>query len=150
MSRAFVKDPEPGEPRCPGCGTPGDPVGAAVLEAHLPPDARAKLGNGASYCAGADCPVAYFDAWGVSVPRTSMTGTAWPKDPDGPACPCTGLRAADVVADAREGRKDRVKALLEKSSGPDARCGTLCPDGRPCVARVFRLFREAFEARSPE
>jgi hypothetical protein len=147
MSRAFVRDPEPGEPRCPGCGALGDAVGLPTLEAHLPPAARATLGAAACYCASPECRNAYFNAWGAVVPVDQLTGPAWPKDPNAPICPCFGLRAEDVVADAREGRKDRIKDLRDRSEGSEARCAERCPDGRSCLPRVLRLFRETFEAR---
>jgi len=117
------------------------------LEAHLPPPARATLGGAAFYCSVSACSTAYFDAWGVAVPVDQLTGSAWPKDPEGPICSCFGLKAAEVLADAREGRKDRVKDLVERSKGPEARCAQRSPDGACCVPRVLRLFRETFEAR---
>jgi hypothetical protein len=147
VSRAFVRDPEPGEPLCPGCGTPGDAVGPATIEAQLPPDARATLGANAFYCVNPGCPTAYFTSWGAKVPAEKLVSTAYPKDPGAPICPCFGITAADVTADARDGRKERVRDLVERSKGPGARCAERCPDGRPCLPRVLRLFRETFEAR---
>lgn len=147
LSRAFVRDPEPGEPRCPGCGTPGDPVGPLTLEAQLPPAARSALGGAAFYCVSSACCTAYFDAWGGAVPADRLVSAAWPKDPQRPICPCFGITAAEVLADAREGRKERVRDLVERSKGPEARCAQRCPDGRPCLPRVLRLFRETFETR---
>jgi hypothetical protein len=140
MSRAFVRDPEPGEPRCPACGAIGEAVGAATLDARAPAERRALLGSAAFWCGSADCAVGYFTSWGESVPA----GRVWPKDPAAPICACTGLSASDVVADARAGRKDRMKALKELAEGPTSRCLTECADGKPCVARMFRLFRENF------
>jgi hypothetical protein len=140
VSRAFVRDPEPGEPRCPACGAIGEPVGALTLDALVPPERRAVLGNAAYCCASPGCAVGWFTAWGESVPA----GRSYPKDPAAPICPCTGLTATDVIADAKAGRKERVKALLARSEGPESRCAATCPDGKPCVARVFRLFRESF------
>jgi len=147
VSRAFIRDPEPGEPLCPGCKTPGDAVGPATLEAQLTPEGRAALGANAFYCVNPGCPTAYFTPWGAAVPAEKLSSTAYPKDPEGPICPCFGIKAADMIADAREGRKERVRELLERSKGAEARCTQRCPDGRPCIPRVLRLFREAFEAR---
>jgi hypothetical protein len=147
VSRAFIRDPEPGEPLCPGCGTPGDEVGIPTLEAQLSPEARTPLGGPAFYCVNPGCRTAYFNAWGARVPAESLASTAYPKDPESPICPCFGITAAEVMADAREGRKDRVRDLMERSKGPGARCRERCPDGRPCLPRVLRLFRESFEGR---
>ena len=146
MSRAFVRDPEPGEPRCPACGGLGEAVNPATLEAQAPPEKRPALGHAAFWCGSADCALGYFTAWGASVPAAELKGKAWPKDPTAPICPCTGLTADDVIADAKAGRKERVKALLGTSTGPEARCAERCPDGLPCIPRVFRLFREHFDA----
>ncbi len=147
MSRAFVRDPEPGEPLCPGCGTPGDAVGLPTLEAQLGPEARHALGGTAFYCVNSECPTAYFNAWKASIPAGRLASPAYPKAAEAPICPCLGLTAPDIVADARAGRKERVRDLVERSQGPDARCTQRAPDGRPCTPRVLRLFRETFEAR---
>ena len=147
MSRAFVRDPEPGEPPCPGCGTPGDAVGPATLDAQVPAEARAALVGTAFYCVNPACGTAYFNGWGSAVAADRLASTAYPKNPEGPICPCFGLTAAEVAADARDGRKERVRELLERAKGPEARCAQRCPDGRPCIPRVLRLFRETFEAR---
>src|ERR1043166_3711160 len=147
MSRAFIRDPEPGEPPCPECGIPGDTVGPPTLEAQLSPEDRSSLGGTVFYCVNPQCRTAYFNGWGAAVPSSRLARPAYPKDPAGPICLCFGIMAADVEADARDGRKERVRDLVERSKGPDARCVERCPDGRPCIPRVLRLFRETFEAR---
>ena len=142
-----MKDPEPGDPRCPGCDGLGDPVGAATLDAQVPAAARATFRGAAFYWSAPSCRIGYFDAWGATIPVDQLTGPAWPKDPERPICPCFGVKAADVLADAREGRKERIKELSERSKGPDAHCVQRAPDGVCCMPRVLRLFREAFDAR---
>lgn len=139
-----MKESEPEDLRCPGCGGPGEEVGRPTLEAQLAPEALAVFKSEAHYCADPACGVGYFGAWGASVPREKLRSTAYPKNPDGPICPCFGLTAAEVTADAAAGRKDRVKALLERARGPEARCAEKSPDGRCCAALVSRLFRESF------
>jgi hypothetical protein len=76
-----------------------------------------------------------------------IIGPAYPKDPEGPICPCFGVTAAEITADARAGLKERVRDLRQRSESPEARCRVRCPDGECCIPRVFRLFREIFEAR---
>lgn len=142
-----MKDPEPGDPRCPSCGGLGEAVGAPTLEAQVSREDRATLGGPAFYCENPACRTAYFNAWGAKVPDARLKTIPYPKNPDGPVCVCFGVPAADITGDAREGRKDRVKALLDRAKGPEARCVETCPDGKSCQARVNRLFREAFEAR---
>jgi len=123
-------------------------VDAPTLEAQLPAEARAPLGTAAFYCVNPSCRTAYFNAWGAAVADDRLARPAWPKDPDGPICPCFGVRVEEVQADAREGKKERVRDLVERSKGPEARCRERCPDGRPCVPRVLRLFRETMEGAS--
>jgi hypothetical protein len=147
VSRAFMKESEQSEPRCPGCQTLGDAVGLETLEAHVSPDDQRALGDKAFYCATSACATAYFNGWGTRVPRDRMVGTSYPKDPEGPICPCFGLRATDIIADARAGLKERVGDLRRRSEGPEARCSVRCPDGQCCIPRVFRLFRETYETR---
>ena len=146
MSRAFIKEGEAPDPACPSCGTPGEPVGAATLEAQLPPEDRKALGDRAYYCGNPACPTGYFSAWDAAVPLERLKSRAWPKDPQAPICPCFGLRPADIIDDARAGKKSRVLEIREESDAPDSRCPRLSPDGRCCVAQVMRLFREHFTA----
>jgi bacterioferritin-associated ferredoxin len=151
LSRAFVKEPEAAEPRCPapnGCGGLGRPVSRATLEAHAPPEACRALSEGPFYCPAPGCRVAYFDAWGAIVTADRITGTAYPKDPGGPICPCFGVTAAEIEADARAGRKDRVRDLLARAEGPEAHCERCAPDGRSCATEVRRLFSDT-RARFP-
>jgi hypothetical protein len=146
MSRAFIKEGDAPEPRCPSCGTQGEAVGPATLDAQLSPADRKALGDRAYYCANPGCSTAYFSAWDAVIPQNRLKSRAWPKDPQAPICPCFGLSAADVIADARAGRKNRVLEIREEADAPDARCPGLAPDGRSCMTSVMRLFRENFQA----
>jgi hypothetical protein len=147
MSRAFMKEAEQAEPRCPECGALGEQVGLVTLKAHLPPEDSSSLGEKAFYCVNSGCHTAYFNGWGISVPFDRMMGTSYPKDPEGPICPCFGWMVSDIVEDARAGSKDRIREVATKAQGPQSRCIETCPDGATCVPRVLRLFRETFEAR---
>jgi len=141
-----MKEGETPDPRCPSCQTLGEPVGAVTLGAQLSAEDRAALGERAYYCSNPACPIAYFSAWDATVPVIRLKSRSWPKDPDAPLCPCFGLTAADIVADARSGRKNRVLEIREEADAPDSRCPGLSPDGRSCMAQVMRLFRENFQA----
>jgi hypothetical protein len=142
-----MKEGEQADPRCPECGALGEQVSLVTLKGHLEPGDCSSLGTRAYYCANSGCRTAYFNAWGVSIPFERMTRTSYPKDPEGPICPCFGLNVSDVVQDAREGKRERVRDLATKSQGPKARCAETCPDGVTCLPKVLRLFRETFEAR---
>jgi len=146
MSRAFMKEGDAPEPRCPTCQTPGESVGPSTLEAQLSPQDRKALGDRAYYCASPSCPTAYFSAWDAVVPLDRLKTRSWPKDPSAVLCSCFGLKAEDIVSDALSGKKARVQEIREEADAPDARCPRLSPDGRSCVAHVMRLFRENFQA----
>lgn len=146
MNKAFVRDPDEGDPRCPaleGCGGPGVLVGSKTLDAQLDPAWRARLPATAYYCPEAQCPVGYFDAWGTVVPALEVRTAAWPKSPQAPVCSCRGLTASDIEADARAGRRERIRELDAYVGSGQARCETAAPGGRSCIADVRRLFMRA-------
>jgi hypothetical protein len=144
VSRAFMKEEEAREPGCPSCGSPGAPVSAVTLEAQLSTAERAALEGRVFHCPSPRCATAYFTALGASVPASQLSSPAWPKSPDAPICPCFGVRADDLVSDAKVGRKDRIKSLRERAEGPEAVCARRSPDGTCCVPRAMQLFREHF------
>jgi hypothetical protein len=114
MSRAFMKEGEAPEPRCPSCDTLGDAVGPPTLQAHVPADLRTALGDRAYYCVNPVCRSAYFNGWGTVVPADKIRGSAYPKDPDGPLCPCFGVVVREIEAEAR----GRVVQILVENSHP--------------------------------
>src|SRR5262245_49872194 len=136
MSRAFTKEPEVPEPRCPeppGCGGPGSAVGRATAEARVrQPSALARLADSIAYCPNAKCPVVDFDGWGATVLAEEVHGLAYPKDPDGLLCPCFGVAPEEVIAAAREGAPERVRAIVARASSPEARCSSLMASGGSC------------------
>jgi hypothetical protein len=145
MSRAFMKEGEAPEPRCPSCDTKGDEVGPTTLDAHVPAEFRTALGDRAYYCVNSACRTAYFNGWGTVVPADKIRTSAYPKDPNGPLCSCFGVGAEEIETEARQGKKDKIRTLKVRAEGPDARCAERSPDGQSCLPRALRLFREAFE-----
>ena len=147
MSRAFIREPDPEEPRCPGCSSSGEVVGSRTLDVQVPAPLRSQMGSAVYYCASPGCSTVYYNSWGFQVRIGQLANAAYPKDPDGLICPCFGFKAAEVVSEAREGRKDRIRNLLERARGPEARCWERCLDGRSCIPQIMRLFRDSFDAR---
>ena len=150
MNKAFVREPEPTEPRCPapeGCDGFGTPVTRRTLLAQLPQDTARSFSESAYYCPNPGCQVAYFDAWGTSVSKTALRSLTYPKSPTAPVCFCFGITAEQIRKEAEAGRKDRVRELLAKAESPAARCETESPSGASCVAEIRRLFLKHF---SPE
>lgn len=137
MNKAFLREPEEGDPPCPGCGSMGMAVGGPTLEARAGADGRAKLGDTAWYCPGAACALTYYNAWGASV---AAARPAWPKNPEAPVCACFGVTAAQIEQEARAGRKERLREWIARASGPEARCLTAAADGRSCAGELRRVF----------
>lgn len=140
MNKAFVKEPDTIDYRCPKCGSLGAPVGRETLEAFLAPEALTRLAPSGFYCADPTCEVAYFDQFARSVPCDSLRRPAYPKDPDAPVCGCFAFTLDDIEQDVREGVNTRCKALIAKAQSPDARCALMAADGRSCVPQVQRYF----------
>jgi hypothetical protein len=140
MNKAFVRDPEPTVDRCPRCGSAGQPVGGAVLDSFVLPEARDQLGEAASFCPSETCPVAYFDAFDRRVEVTQLARPVYPKDADAPICGCFGFTCADIDEDVREGVATRTRAQLDRARSSDARCSQSAPNGQSCIPNVQRYF----------
>ena len=140
MNKAFVREPDDPDPRCPRCELLGRSVARITLAAHLPPEAVPLLSDAAYYCANPRCPVAYFDASGTEVGVELLHNPAYPKDPAAPVCRCFNIMAEEIERDARAGDAARVKELIAKSRSPQARCAELSPSGQCCLPEVQKLF----------
>jgi hypothetical protein len=115
----------------------------ATLAAALPGEAGASLGTEVFYCPNPACPVAYYDAWGNTVPAASLERPAYPKDSGGPVCSCLGIGAEEIAAEAGKGLKDLLLRILEHIRTGEAACERRAPDGRSCERTARRLFLEA-------
>lgn len=140
MNKAFVKEPEAGEPRCPSCGGPGPSVGQETLAAWLCDAPRTTLPKGGYFCSNPGCDVAYFDAWEATVPVDRLRAPCWPKDPEAPVCGCFGLLAETIEEEAAVNEVALIREHLARAESDDAACATKSPTGRSCVAEVRRLF----------
>lgn len=139
VNKAFCREPDsPEPPRCPRCGGVGVQVTPETLAAHTGPDES--LAEPAFFCGTETCEVAYFDLLERSIPASQARGLFWPKDPAAPLCACHGLSPDDVDAAVESGDLARLREVVRSATAADARCGTLAADGRPCAARVQRLF----------
>jgi Zinc binding domain len=149
MSRAFMKEPETSGPSCPsppGCGGVGVPVSRATLEARLRPEAAARFAGAAYFCPDPACEVAYFDAGRERAPRSEMIAPAWPKHPGAPLCACFGVTREVLEDFGRRGDKAEMRAFLERTSSPEARCELLAADGRCCATEARRVFLRSLES----
>ena len=143
MNKAFVKEPDIPDPRCPahgGCGGLGAPVPQETVETQLSAAVAARLSGSVYYCSSPSCDTAYFDRWGTAVGRDLLRTSAYPKDPGAPVCSCFGVMAEEVRREAEEGQRDLVRSLLARAESDDAKCRTRAPGGRCCVAEVRKLF----------
>lgn len=141
MNKAFVREPdEPADLHCPRCGALGQAVSGATIAAQLRAQVNSPLGSSACFCATPSCEVAYFDHSQSTILIEQLRLPIYPKDPDAPICACFGLKAKDVVADARLGNPAGVRMLLERSVTQREKCVTKAADGRCCVDAVQRLY----------
>ena len=140
MNKAFTKEPDAIDSRCPRCGSPGSPVYRETLEAHLAPETLAQFTDSAFFCPFPRCPVVYFDLFDRVIEDRLVKTPVYPKDPSAPLCACFGLTEADVEADLREGGVARTRACVEQAKTPAAHCATASPSGRSCVAEVQRYY----------
>ncbi len=150
MNKAFVKEQDSTEGRCPRCGSPGTGVFQETLQAHLPPELLAHLTDTAFFCAQPRCSVVYFDLFDRVVEEANVKTPVYPKNPAAPLCACFGLTCEDVEEDIREGGVARTRACIEKAKSPAARCAVASPSGQSCIAEVqgyYMKLRAKYERR---
>ncbi len=140
MNKAFTREPDAGETRCPRCESPGTPVGPETLRARLLPDALDKLAESGFFCRYEWCDVVYFDQFGRTVDSSSLRAPIYPKDPTAPICACFEFTRDDIEQDVQEGGATRTRALLAKAKSPEACCAVRAGDGQSCVPEVQRYF----------
>jgi hypothetical protein len=140
MNKAFVKEPDHQGGFCPRCGSLGSSVGRETIAALVRPDTSIDVADPAFFCGFARCEVVYFDEFDRVLTVDQMQRPIWPKDPTAPLCGCFGLTADDVERDVREGGVARVKAVVQKSAGPEADCIHRSADGKSCAAEVQRYY----------
>jgi hypothetical protein len=136
MNKAFVKEQDSTEGRCPRCGSPGTVVFQETLRAHLSPEILGHLTDSAFFCRQPRCTVVYFDLFDRIVEASSVKTPVYPKDPAAPLCHCFGLTCEEVEEDIREGGVARTRACIEKAKSPEARCSVASPSGQSCIAEV--------------
>jgi hypothetical protein len=140
MNKAFVKEQDSTEGRCPKCGSPGIPVFQETLCAHLSSEALDNLTDSAFFCAQPRCSVVYFDLFDRVVDEGAVKTPVYPKNPEAPLCACFGLTCEDVDEDIREGVVARTRACVERAKSANARCVIASPSGQSCVAEVQRYY----------
>ena len=140
MNKAFIREPDDVCSRCPVCQSIGQPVGPQTLKAQLSQEQRRQLAESAFFCPDPHCQVVYFDDFSGQVLRSEFNHSIPLKDADAPLCSCFGLRREDIEADVTEGSVTRTKAAILKAQSTEARCSTLAPNGRSCLAEVQGYF----------
>ncbi|MBL9093747.1 MAG: hypothetical protein JNL96_21200 [Planctomycetaceae bacterium] len=140
MNKAFVREPEGGDARCPQCGSVGIPVGERTLHSFVRTEDHNDIAETGYYCEIASCPVAYFDDFERAIRVERLVRPVWPKDSAAPICGCFGFMAGDVERDVAERSVARVRAAVERSKSAEARCVELCPTGRSCAAAIQKYY----------
>ncbi len=136
MNKAFLREPEQSDSRCPACESVGHFVGPLTLNARLPPDVRRKLAESAYFCPNGRCAVVYYDDFASVVKRDLVTGPIPTKDIDAPLCACFGVTRADIEADVEQGVVTRTRAAVLQAQSDAAHCATLAPNGRTCAPEL--------------
>lgn len=140
MNKAFLREPEQTDARCPGCQSVGQAVGPLTLNARLTPDVRKSLAESGYFCPNSRCQVVYYDDFEGDVLRVAFTAAIPLKDADAPLCACFGVTRDDIEADVEEGGVARTRAAVLKAQSDEARCTTLAPNGRTCAPELQRYF----------
>lgn len=144
MSKAFLKEADTPDPRCPGadapCGALGESVGQATLRTHVAVELPASFRDGAYFCPSATCSIAYFHPYGGRIDLGQLRAPVWPKDPGAPLCACLGVAAAAIAEDAEAGRRERIREILACAEGSSARCVSRAANGRSCATEARRVF----------
>jgi hypothetical protein len=136
MNKAFIREPDQVDSRCPRCDSLGHPVGPQTLDARLAVDVRRVLSERAYFCPDGQCDVVYYDDFGGMVKRASVPGPIPIKDADAPLCACFGLTREEIERDVEEGVVTRTRTAVLRAQSDEARCTTLAPNGRTCVPEV--------------
>lgn len=136
MNKAFIREPDQVDSRCPRCGSPGHPVGPQTLAAWLPAAARKTLAESAYFCPDSNCDVVYYDDFEGVVRRDSVLKPIPIKDSDAPLCACFGFTRDDIDQDIEEGGVARTRAAVLRAQSDAARCVSMAPNGRTCVPEV--------------
>jgi hypothetical protein len=140
LNKAFVRESDSTEVRCPRCGAIGEEALRSALEALTTAETRRSLAASVLFCPTPVCEVAYFDAFEAFVTVDSLVRPVYPKDPDAPICPCFGLTSDDIQEEAAGSVPVRIRELYRRSKTDEARCYELSPTGRCCLPEVQRLY----------
>jgi hypothetical protein len=136
MNKAFLREPDQGDSRCPACGSAGQTVGPQTLAAQLPDEVRRRFAETAAFCRTERCPIVYFDDYDAKVEKSEIGHPIPLKDVEAPLCGCFGLTRDDIEQDVAEGGVARTKAVVLKAQSAEARCLTQSPHGKNCIADV--------------
>ncbi|HTN76798.1 MAG TPA: hypothetical protein VL096_16175 [Pirellulaceae bacterium] len=142
MNKAFTREPDSPDSRCPRCGAIGQDVATDTIAAHALPEAIARLAPSACYCPTPVCEVVYFDAFERGILVSELRCPVYPKDPDAPICPCFGATIDEIEQDLAEGTVLRVRKMVEQAKSPAANCHLLAVHGRSCATEVQRYFMQ--------
>lgn len=148
MNKAFTREPDESEGRCPHCGGTGIEVGSDTLGQHVTGERLDNLSKSAFFCVTPHCDVAYFDVFERMVLADQLKQPVYPKDPSAPLCPCFGLTRDDIERDIEEGVPRRVRELLAQSKSPQARCVLLSPTGQCCFPEVQKYYMKRRTAQA--
>lgn len=140
MNKAFVREPDSDDVRCPHCSAIGPPVDRTTVEALAQPSAVERLAPSANYCPTPTCEVVYFDAFERVITTDELKCAVYPKDPDAPICPCFNGTIDMIEQDLAEGTVIRTRKMVEQAKSAAAQCRVKSVTGHSCAAEVQRYY----------
>ncbi len=140
MNKAFLREPEQTDARCPGCQSVGQAVGPQTLNAQLSLATRQTLAESGYFCPNDRCDVVYYDDFAGAISRPAFPQPIPLKDADAPLCACFGVMRSDIEADVEAGGVTRTRAAVLKAQSDEARCATQAPNGRTCAPELQRYY----------
>ena len=140
MNKAFVRETDDSDPRCPLCGATGASVPETAIANYVPSELRHRLGAMVYFCETPTCAAVYYDAVEDHLSASDLACTVYPKDSSAPLCACFGLTAEDIEQDLSEGSPRRVREIVAKSKTTAAQCAVAAASGRCCVPAVQKYY----------
>ena len=140
MNKAFVREPDSVDERCPRCGCAGLRVTELTLSSFLSEEQIRRVSPAAYFCPSPTCEALYFNGFEQVIAANELDRTFYPKDPGSPICACFGLTCDEIEQDVAEGVVTRTRAAVARAKSDEAMCATQSPSGRSCVAEVQKYY----------
>ena len=147
MNKAFVREPDTTADYCPRCGAQGQPVGREAMRRYVPPRAASHGVRSGRLLPHADVRGGLLRRLRADDSRGRPRAARLSQRPRRPDLRRFGLTRRDIEQDVSEGVVTRVRAILDKSKTPAARCADMSANGQCCVAYVQKYYMQCREGK---